>query len=79
MTRIPRGITARRFIKALNDDGFVLDRTSDRHRIYLRAVGRRVIVACHCMHDGFPLGTLSRMIDDCGWSDEDLRRLGLCR
>jgi predicted RNA binding protein YcfA (HicA-like mRNA interferase family) len=77
MTRTPRGITARRFIRALEVDGFVLQRIRGSHRIYRRPAGGRVVVAYHALSDTFPVGTLRSMLADAGWGDEDLRRLGL--
>jgi predicted RNA binding protein YcfA (HicA-like mRNA interferase family) len=77
MTRTPRGISARRLVRALEADGFILQRIRGSHRIYRRADGRRVIVAFHALGDTFPMGTLRGMLDDAGWQDEDLQRLGL--
>jgi len=77
MTRTPRGLPARRFIRALGADGFALQRVRCSHRIYRRADGRRVVVAFHSLSETFPIGTLRAMIEDAGWQDEDLRRLGL--
>ncbi len=77
MTSVPRGITARRLIKALHEDGFVLKRIRGSHRIYGNLDGRRVIVACHGLNSTFPIGTLRAMITDAGWTDDDLRRLDL--
>ena len=77
MTQIPRGITARRLIRALNTDGFALTRTRGSHRIYRHTDGRRVIVAYHRLGDTFPVGTLRGMIVDTGWNQEDLERLEL--
>ncbi len=79
MTKLPRGITARQFIKALHADGFVLQRTRGSHRIYRHPDGRRVVAAYHLLSNTFPLGTLRAMISDVGWQEEDLRRLGLLR
>jgi predicted RNA binding protein YcfA (HicA-like mRNA interferase family) len=79
MTEIPRGITARQLVKALQQDGFELQRVRGSHRIYRHADGRRVVVAYHRLGDGFPIGTLRAMIADIGWTDTDLRRLGLVR
>jgi predicted RNA binding protein YcfA (HicA-like mRNA interferase family) len=47
--------------------------------MYQHQDGRRVVVAYHRLGDTLALGTLKGMIDDIGWSDEDLRRLGLPR
>jgi predicted RNA binding protein YcfA (HicA-like mRNA interferase family) len=77
MTRIPRGISARRLVRALEADGFILQRIRGSHRIYRHADGRRVVVAFHALGDTFPMGTLRGMLDDAGWQDEDLQRLGL--
>jgi len=77
MTEIPRGINARQLIRALHADGFRLMRTRGSHHIYRHPDGRRVVVAYHALRDTFPIGTLKGMITDIGWTEEDLRRLGL--
>jgi predicted RNA binding protein YcfA (HicA-like mRNA interferase family) len=77
MTRTPRGVSARQFVRALMADGFVLQRVRGSQRIYRHADRRRVVVAYHQLGDTFPIGTLQAMISDAGWQDEDLRRLGL--
>ncbi len=77
MTDVPRGVTAREFIRAPHADGFQLKRTRGSHRIYRHADGRRVLVAYHRVSETFPIGTLRAMIADIGWTDDDLRRLGL--
>ena len=77
MTRLPRGLSARRFVRALELDGFVLKRVRGSHRIYAHGDGRRVVVAYHALSDTFPIGTLRGMIADAGWKDEDLKRLEL--
>jgi predicted RNA binding protein YcfA (HicA-like mRNA interferase family) len=77
MTRAPRGISARQLIRALEADGFVLQRIRGSHRIYRHPDTRRVVVAYHALNDTFPIGTLRGMLGDAGWRDEDLRRLGL--
>jgi predicted RNA binding protein YcfA (HicA-like mRNA interferase family) len=77
MTQVPRGVSARQFVRALQADGFVLQRVRGSHRIYRHADGRRIVVAYHQPGDTFPIGTLRAMIHDAGWEDEDLRRLNL--
>lgn len=79
MTEAPRGATARRLVKALHEDGFALSRTRGSHRLYRHPDGRRVVLAFHRMSDTFPIGTLKAMIADAGWTDADLRRLGLIK
>ncbi len=77
MTGTPRGITARRLIKALHEDGFSLTRTRGSHRIYRHSDGRRVVVSYHRINDTFPIGTLRAMLADIAWSEDDLKRLHL--
>jgi predicted RNA binding protein YcfA (HicA-like mRNA interferase family) len=77
MTRVPRGLLARHLIRALEADGFSLQRVRGSHRIFKHADGRRVVVAYHALSESFPVGTLRGMIKDAGWSEEDLKRLGL--
>lgn len=77
MTPVPRGLTARRLIQALHDDGFRIQRTRGSHRIYRHNDGRRVVVGYHQLSDTFPIGTLRAMITDAGWTEVDLRRLTL--
>jgi predicted RNA binding protein YcfA (HicA-like mRNA interferase family) len=77
MTRTPPGISARQLVRALEADGFVLQRIRGSHRVYRRSDGRRVVVAYHALSDTFPVGTLRGMLADAGWGDEDLQRLGL--
>jgi predicted RNA binding protein YcfA (HicA-like mRNA interferase family) len=79
MTEISRGLSARALVKALRSDGFRLTRTRGSHHMYRHPDGRRVVVAYHRVSDSFPVGTLKAMIADIGWSEEDLRRLGLTR
>jgi predicted RNA binding protein YcfA (HicA-like mRNA interferase family) len=77
VAEFPHGLTAREFIQALHTDGFRLTRTRGSHRIYRHTDGRRLVVAYHRLGDTFPIGTLKAMIEDIGWSEGDLRRLGL--
>ena len=77
MTPTPRGLTARQFIHALQENGFVLKCTRGSHHIFLHPDGRLVVASYHRLGDGFPVGTLKGMIADARWTDEDLRRLKL--
>lgn len=75
-----RTVTARQFIKALKQDGFVLDRQKGSHQHYLHSDGRRVTVSYHSGSDTFPLKTLKRMIEDqANWDENDLIRLKLIK
>ena len=76
-----RGVTARMFIKALNKDGFELDRQSGSHQQYRHPVDkRRVTVSFHGAGDTFRVKTLKTMIElQAKWDEEDLRRVGLLK
>lgn len=77
MSSAPRGLAARLLIRALQAEGFRLARIRGSHRIYRHPDGRRVVVAYHGLGNTFPVGTLKAMLADVGWTEEDLRRLGL--
>ena len=77
MTRPRRGVTAREFIRALHEDGFQLQRSRGSHRDGRHRDGRRIVTAFHSLGSTFPIGTLNGMIQDAGWSEEDLIRLRL--
>jgi predicted RNA binding protein YcfA (HicA-like mRNA interferase family) len=79
MTQTPKGVTARAFIKALQEDGFQETRVRGSHHIYRHSDGRRVVVAYYALGDTFAIGTLKGMISDIGWDDDDLRRLKLLK
>ena len=76
---LPRNITARKFVRALMRDGFVLVRQKGSHRTYRHPDGRTVTVAFHRPGDTFRPGTLKAMIQDVGWTEADLRRLKLIK
>ena len=76
---IPRGVTARQLTRALEDDGFILDRTAGSHHIYCHINGRVVPVAYTRPNDTFPIGTLRKMVRLTGWTEDDLRRLSLIK
>jgi predicted RNA binding protein YcfA (HicA-like mRNA interferase family) len=77
MSEFPRWIIARRLIQALRADGFRAARIRGSHHLYRHEDGRRVIVAHHSFGDTFPIGTLKAMLVDIGWTEADLRRLGV--
>ena len=72
-----RSLTAERFIRALEADGFVWTRSRGSHRVYRHPDGRRVVVAFHRPGTTFPLKTLSAMLRGTRWTDDDLRQLKL--
>ena len=75
--RIPRGVNARKFTRALADDGFLEDRIAGDHHIYCHPDGRIVPVAYTRPNDTFPIGTLHKMLRLARWTEDDLRRLQL--
>jgi predicted RNA binding protein YcfA (HicA-like mRNA interferase family) len=74
-----RSLTARRLITALVQDGFELEREKGSHRQYLHPKKGRVTVSFHHPSDTFPPKTLKKIIQDAGWEEEDLKRLGLLK
>ncbi len=74
-----RALTARNLASALIKDGFHLDRISGSHRQYLHPDKGRVTLSFHHASDTFPAKTLKSIIQDAGWSEEDLKRLNLLR
>jgi len=72
-----KNITAGQLIRALERDGFELARSSGARFIFLHPDGRRVAVHYHHSGQTFPPGTLRAMLQDAGWSTEDLKRLKL--
>ena len=74
-----RNITAVKFIRALERDGFVFKRQKGSHKIYKHLQrGNWVSVPCH-QGETFTKGILDGLIDDAGWNDDDLIRLKLMR
>lgn len=74
-----RSLTARKLISALIKDGFNLDRESGSHQQYLHPEKGLVTVSFHHPSDTFPPKTLKRIIQDAGWTEEDLKRLKFLR
>ena len=74
-----RSLTARRLISALIKDGFHLDRESGSHQQYLHSNKGRVTVSFHHPSDTFPPKTLKKIVQETGWTEEDLRRLKLLK
>lgn len=75
-----RGLTARRLIRALKKDGFVLDRQSGSHQQYRHPDSRQVTVSYHRSGDTFETRLLKSMIEQqAEWKEDDLRRLGFLK
>jgi hypothetical protein len=76
MTRSPRGLPARRFIRALEADGFALQRVRGSHRSSATLTGVASSLPFIPLAKPF-LSARRAMIEDAGWEDEDLERRGL--
>ena len=75
-----KNITARSLIRALEKDGFILKRQKGSHRIYKHPDrGNWVSVPYHHSAQTLPTGFLHGLIEDAGWTDDDLIRLRLQR
>jgi predicted RNA binding protein YcfA (HicA-like mRNA interferase family) len=74
-----RSLTARSLISALIRDGFALDHERGSHRQYVHPEKGRVTVSLHHPSDTFPPKTLRAIVEDAGWTEEDLNRLGLLK
>jgi len=75
-----RNISVGKFVKALERDGFILQRKEGSHRTYKHPVtGNRVTLAYHGSGDTIRIGTLKGLIKDTGWTEDDLIRLRLLR
>ena len=75
--KTPRGLDARRFIRALAEAGFTESRIEGSHHRYKHPDGRGVTAAFHRQSDTFPICTLKRMLEATRWTAADLKRLGL--
>ncbi|OGF55573.1 MAG: hypothetical protein A2Z21_03310 [Candidatus Fraserbacteria bacterium RBG_16_55_9] len=75
--KLPRNITARKFVNALLRAGFHFARQKGSHQTYRHPDGRTVTVIFHHSGETFRPGTLKDMITDAGWTEPDLRRLKL--
>jgi predicted RNA binding protein YcfA (HicA-like mRNA interferase family) len=72
-----RSLTARRLIRALERDGFVLE-DRGKHLYYRHPDGRGVAVPFHSPGQTYPPKTLKKIIErEARWSLEDLKRLKL--
>jgi predicted RNA binding protein YcfA (HicA-like mRNA interferase family) len=73
-----KNLTADEIIHALEKDGWILDKKRGAERVYRHPDGRRVVIH---YHPGKTYGPklLKDLIEDIGWSQEDMKRLKLIR
>jgi predicted RNA binding protein YcfA (HicA-like mRNA interferase family) len=74
---LPKNITAKEFRQALEKEGFKETKKRGGHLVFRHLDGRRVILSYHRSGETFPPKTLKSMIQDAGWTEKDLRRLGI--
>lgn len=74
-----KNITARRLVNALKRDGFQLTTGRKGVLIFRHPDGRKVEVHFHHAGQTFPPKTLKAMLDDAGWTLEDLHCLKLMK
>jgi len=78
MIKIRRSITAREIVSALEKDGFQLHHKRGSHRTYKKGQ-LRVDVPYHSPGQTYPIKTLLSIINDAGWTEDDLKRLKLIK
>jgi predicted RNA binding protein YcfA (HicA-like mRNA interferase family) len=72
-----RNVSARRIVRALEQDGFSFTERQGSQRIYRHPDGRRVVVHYHRGNATLPPYVLRNLLIGTGWAEADLRRLKL--
>ena len=73
-----RNTPVRELIRAVERDGFSLDRAgATGERIYRHTDGRRVVIHYHHGGDTLTRKTLRSILGSLNWNEADLERLGL--
>lgn len=73
-----KNLTKGELEKALVRDGWQLDQRAGSRRLYLKDK-RRVAIDYHKSSDTMGRKLLKALLDDVGWSEDDLRRLKLVK
>ncbi len=75
-----RSLKARELVKVLRRDGFSLKGQKGSHHRYRHPDGRRVTLSFSQGGETFAPKTLKNiLVDQAGWTEEDLKRLGLLK
>lgn len=69
--------SARKWITALERDGFKPRKSKGSHHIYQHPDGRRVLIVFHKPSDTFGPKTIKQLLTATGWGEAVLRHLGL--
>lgn len=68
-----------RLISALLKDGFILDGKVRTERVYRHPDGRKVTIHYHIGSRTYGSKLLKALLEDIGWTEDDLRRLKLIK
>ena len=80
LVRILRNTPVRDVIRAVERDGFSLKReTATGARIYAHPDGRLTVIHYHHGSDTLTRKTLRSVLQALQWTEDDLKRLGLCK
>ena len=71
--------TSDEFIFALEKGGFVPDTKVKTERIYRHPDGRRVSIHYHTGGKCYGRSLLKALLEDTGWSEDDMRRLKILK
>ena len=74
-----RNIPVRELVRALERDGFTYKRRKHSSRVYRHPDGCRTVIHYHRPNDTLPIGTLRSVLAGAGWTEDDLKRLGLIK
>lgn len=74
-----KGKTANDLISALLKDGFVLAKKVRTERVYRHSDGRKVTIHYHTGNTTYRPGLLKALLEDTGWSENDMYRLKLVK
>lgn len=74
-----KGLNADKLIAALLKDGFILDEFVRTERIYRHPDSRKVSIHYHQGSKCYGKNLLKGLLDDIGWTEQDMRRLKLIK
>ena len=78
LVHLLRNTPVRALLRALERDGFILQRTTRTGgHIYRQPDGRRTVIHYHRGRDTLDRKTLASVIQSTGWDESDLHRLNL--
>jgi len=74
-----RSLSCAEIVGALERDGWVADVKKGSERIYRHPSGRRVSMHYHAGSRTYGRKLLQGLLEDIGWSEQDMRRLKLIK